>query len=191
MQVDPSSIFLFKDPQGWESWLEKNCEKSDGIWVRFANKNSGLTSLSYVEAVDVALCYGWIDSLVNKYDEKSHIQKFTPRRKRSIWSKINREKVERLIKTGKMRSSGLAQVEAAKADGRWDAAYDSPTTSTIPEEFIKELDKHKKAKEFFATLNKSNLYAISWRLQTAKKPETRANRTKIIIAMLAKGEKFH
>lgn len=191
MTMTDKHIELFADQASWEHWLQKNCEKSDGIWVRFANKNSGLTSLSYIEAVDVALCYGWIDSLVNKYDEKSHIQKFTPRRKRSIWSKINREKVERLIKTGKMRPSGLAQVEAAKADGRWDAAYDSPTTSTIPGEFIKELEKHKKAKEFFATLNKSNLYAISWRLQTAKKPETRANRTKVIIAMLAKGEKFH
>ncbi len=191
MQVDPSSIMVFSDSAQWEKWLEKNGELSDGIWLRLGNKNSNLKTLSYVEAVDVALCYGWIDSLVNKYDEKSHIQKFTPRRKRSIWSKINREKVERLIKEGKMRPTGLIQVVAAKKDGRWEAAYDSPTTSTIPEEFIKELGKHKKAKEFFATLNKSNLYAISWRLQTAKKPETRANRMRVIIEMLAKGEKFH
>jgi uncharacterized protein YdeI (YjbR/CyaY-like superfamily) len=191
MTPETRHIELFKDASSWENWLEKNCENTDGIWVRFANKNSGLQSLSYAEAVDVALCYGWIDSLVNKYDDKSHIQKFTPRRKRSIWSKINREKVERLIKTGKMKPSGLAQVQAAKADGRWAAAYDAPSTSTIPEEFMTELVKNKKAKEFFTTLNKSNLYAISWRLQTAKKPETRANRTKAIIAMLAKGEKFH
>ncbi len=191
MQVDPSSMFLFKDSTEWDQWLEKNCENSDGIWVRFANKNSGLISMSYSEAVDVALCFGWIDSLVNKYDEKSHIQKFTPRRKRSIWSKINREKIERLTKEGKMRPTGIAQVESAKVDGRWDAAYDSPTTSTIPDEFMKELAKNKKATDFFATLNKSNLYAIAWRLQTAKKPETKANRTKAIIAMLAKGEKLH
>lgn len=191
MQVDSSSIFLFKNSAEWEKWLEKNCEKSDGIWIRFANKNSGLISMSYAEAVDVALCYGWIDSLVNKYDAISHIQKFTPRRKRSIWSKINREKVERLIKEGKMRPSGMAQVEAAKKDGRWEAAYDSPTTSTIPEEFMVELRKNIKAKEFFTTLNKSNLYAISWRLQTAKKPETKANRIQQIIAKLAKREKFH
>lgn len=191
MQVDPSSIMVFSDSAQWEKWLEKNGKLSDGIWLRLGNKNSNLKTLSYVEAVDVALCFGWIDSLVHKYDASSHIQKFTPRRKRSIWSKINREKVERLIKEGKMRPSGLIQVVAAKKDGRWEAAYDSPTTSTIPEEFIKELGKHKKAKEFFATLNKSNLYAISWRLQTAKKPETRANRMRVIIEMLAKGEKFH
>lgn len=191
MTPETHHIELFKDISSWEHWLEQNCEKSEGIWVRFANKNSGLASLSYAEAVDVALCYGWIDSLVNKYDEKSHIQKFTPRRKRSIWSKINREKVERLIKEGKMRPSGLAQVEAAKKDGRWAAAYDAPSTSTIPDEFMVELAKNKKAKEFFVTLNKSNLYAISWRLQTAKKPETQVNRTKAIIAMLARGEKLH
>ncbi|MBP9813587.1 YdeI/OmpD-associated family protein [Candidatus Woesebacteria bacterium] len=191
MQVDPSSIMVFSDSAQWEKWLEKNGKLSDGIWLRLGNKNSNLKTLSYVEAVDVALCFGWIDSLVHKYDASSHIQKFTPRRKRSIWSKINREKVERLIKEGKMRPTGLVQVVAAKKDGRWEAAYDSPTTSTIPEEFIKELGKHKKAKEFFATLNKSNLYAISWRLQTAKKPETRANRMRVIIEMLAKGEKFH
>ena len=191
MQVDPSSIFLFKDSTEWEQWLEKNCENSNGIWVRFANKNSGLISMSYSEALDVALCFGWIDSLVNKYDEKSHIQKFTPRRIRSIWSKINLEKIERLTKEGKMRPTGIAQVEAAKVDGRWDAAYDSPATSTIPDEFMVELAKNKKAKEFFMTLNKSNLYAIAWRLQTAKKPETKVNRTKAIIAMLAKGEKLH
>ena len=191
MTPETRHIELFNDISSWEHWLEQNCEKSEGIWVRFANKNSALASLSYAEAVDVALCYGWIDSLVNKYDEKSHIQKFTPRRKRSIWSKINREKVERLIKEGKMRPSGLAQVEAAKKDGRWAAAYDAPSTSTIPDEFMVELAKNKKAKEFFVTLNKSNLYAISWRLQTAKKPETQVNRTKAIIAMLARGEKLH
>ena len=191
MQVDPSSIFLFENSSQWKDWLEKNCEKSDGIWLRFANKNSGLISVSYAEAVDVALCFGWIDSLVHKYDAKSHIQKFTPRRKRSIWSKINREKIERLTTEGKLRPTGIAQVEAAKKDGRWAAAYDSPTTSTIPDEFMEALAKNKKAKDFFVTLSKSNLYAIAWRLQTAKKPETRANRTKVIIETLARGEKFH
>lgn len=191
MQVDASEIMLFRTYGEWEHWLEKNFEKEDGIWVRFAKKNSGLTSISYAEAVDVALCFGWIDSLVNKYDDKSYIQKFTPRRKRSIWSKINREKIEKLTQLGKMRPAGLAQVEAAKADGRWAAAYDAPSTSTIPDEFMVELAKNKKAKEFFATLTKSNVYAIAWRLQTAKKPETRARRTKAIIAMFARGEKLH
>ncbi len=191
MQVDPSSIMVFSDSAQWEKWLEKNGEISDGIWLRLGNKNSDLKIVSYVEAVDVALCFGWIDSLVHKYDASSHIQKFTPRRKRSIWSKINRGKIERLISEGKMRPAGLAQVAAAKADGRWAAAYDAPSTSTIPDQFMVELAKNKKAKEFFATLSKSNLYGIAWRLQTAKKPETRINRTKVIIAMLARGEKFH
>ena len=191
MQVDPSSIMVFSDSAQWEKWLEKNGEISDGIWLRLGNKNSDLKIVSYVEAVDVALCFGWIDSLVHKYDASSHIQKFTPRRKRSIWSKINRGKIERLISEGKMRPAGLAQVAAAKADGRWAAAYDAPSTSTIPDQFMVELAKNKKAKEFFATLSKSNLYGIAWRLQTAKKPETRINRTKVIIAVLARGEKFH
>ena len=191
MQVDPSQIMLFRDSDEWEHWLENNGEKTDGIWLRFGKKNSSIVTLSYAEAVDTALCFGWIDSLVNKYDEGSYIQKFTPRRKRSIWSKINIGNVERLIKSGKMRPAGLAQVEAAKADGRWAAAYDPPSMSKIPEEFMLELEKNKKAKEFFATLTKSNLYGIAWRLQTAKKPETRTNRTKMIIAMLARGEKLH
>lgn len=191
MQVDSSVILTFDRSSEWEDWLAKYGEISDGVWLRFGKKNSGLHTLSYAEAVDIALCFGWIDSLVHKHDNVSYIQKFTPRRKRSIWSKINREKVERLIKTGKMRPTGLTQVEAAKVDGRWDAAYDSPATSTVSDEFMVELAKNKKAKEFFATLNKSNLYAIAWRLQTAKKPETKANRTKAIIAMLAKGEMLH
>lgn len=143
------------------------------------------------EAIDEALCYGWIDGQAKKYDEKSWLNKFTPRRKASLWSKRNRENVERLISSGKMTGAGLKEVEAAKSDGRWDRAYDSPSTMEVPEDFLKELSKNKKAKQFFDTLNKANLYAITWRLQTAKKQETRDRWKKKILEMLKNEVKFH
>ena len=138
-----------------------------------------------------ALCFGWIDGQAKSYDEKSYLQKYTPRRKRSIWSKRNTKKVEQLIKVGKMHSSGLAEIEAAKADGRWAQAYDSPANMKIPDDFIKELSKKPKALAFFKTLNKTNTFSITWRLQTAKKPETRERRMKVIVEMLEQGKKFH
>ena len=184
-------IIQFKTQKDFGKWLTKNHDKSPGIWINFFKKDSGVKSINYKEALDEALCYGWIDGQANSYDEKSWLQKFTPRRKRSIWSKRNTEHIERLTKAGKMKSSGLKEVEAAKADGRWQKAYDSAGNMTMPDDFLKLLNKNKKAKKFFDTLNKTNLYSIAWRLQTAKKTETKEKRIKMIIEMLAKGEKFH
>lgn len=161
------------------------------MWVKFFKKNSGAKSIGYSEALDEALCWGWIDGQIKKYDERAYIQRFTPRRPRSIWSKRNREHVARLIKEGRMRAPGLAEVGAAKKDGRWDAAYDSPKNAEVPADFLKELSKNKNAEKFFDSLNRANVYAIVWRLQTAKKPETRAKRMRDIIKMLREGKSFH
>ena len=141
--------------------------------------------------MDEALCYGWIDGQANKFDDESWIQKFTPRRAGSIWSKRNIANVERLMKLEKMKPAGLDEVAKAKADGRWARAYDSPKEMQIPDDFMKALSKNKKAKAFFDTLNKTNKYAIGWRLQTAKKPETKEKRIKAIVEMLSKEQKFH
>ena len=184
-------IIAFKSPQAWASWLATNHAKSNGIWLRLFKKDSGVATVTYAEALDEALCYGWIDGQLEKYDEKSWLRKFTPRRSKSVWSKRNIEHVKRLTGAGKMKPSGLMEVEAAQADGRWARAYDSPRAMRIPEDFLQELSKDKKAQAFFTTLNKANTYAIAWRLQTAKKPETRAQRMKAFLAMLKKGEKLH
>jgi uncharacterized protein YdeI (YjbR/CyaY-like superfamily) len=184
-------IISFKNPKELEKWLGKNHNVSKGIWVKFYKKGSGITSINYKEALDGALCYGWIDGQLQKGDEKFYLQKFTPRRAKSIWSKRNLEHVERLKKEGRMKSSGLKEVATAKSDGRLKKAYDSQSKMTIPEDFLKKLSKNKKAYAFFETLNKTNKYSIGWRLQTAKKPETREKRMRTIIEMLSRGEKFH
>jgi uncharacterized protein YdeI (YjbR/CyaY-like superfamily) len=184
-------ILPFKSPAAFRRWLEKNHASSDGLWLRIFKKDSGEKSITYAEAVDQALCYGWIDGLKKSHDALSWIQKFTPRRPRSGWSQINTGHVERLILAGAMTPAGLKVVEAAKADGRWAAAYASPRNATPPEDFLKQLGKHKKAKAFFDTLNKANVYAIVYRLQTAKKPETRERRMKLILEMMQQGKKFH
>lgn len=181
----------FPTPKSFQTWLSKNHYRTEGIWLRIFKKGSGELSVTYAEALDEALCYGWIDGLKKTYDEVSWIQKFTPRRPKSVWSKINIGHVERLTREGRMKPAGLEKVEAAKADGRWAAAYDSPARGEVPEDFLKELAKNKKALAFFETLNKANRYAIIWRLQTAKKPETRERRMKAILEMLGRGEKFH
>jgi uncharacterized protein YdeI (YjbR/CyaY-like superfamily) len=188
---DNRPIESFETAKDFEKWLKKNHKTAEGMWLRFYKKDSGVDSITYPQAVEVALCYGWIDAVMNKYDEQSYIQRFTPRRSKSIWSKINIDKVTRLIEEGRMKPAGLKEIEAAKADGRWQAAYDSPSNTIMPEDFLLKLSKNAKAKKFFDTLNKSNTYAIAWRLQTAKKPETREKRMNIILEMLSKGEKFH
>jgi uncharacterized protein YdeI (YjbR/CyaY-like superfamily) len=175
----------------WEEWLADNHATSNGVWLQFFKKASGKKTITHAEALDEALCYGWIDGQSKAYDDESWLQKFTPRRARSVWSKVNIQNVERLIQAGKMKPAGLQQIEAAKLDGRWERAYDSPGNATVPDDFLQELEKDKKAKAFFDTLNKANTYAIIYRLQTAKKPETRERRMKAILEMLAKGEKFH
>jgi len=184
-------IISFKTPKELEKWLEKNHASSKGIWLRLFKKESGEKFVTYKEALDEMLCHGWIDGQVKKYDDKSWIRKFTPRGSKSIWSKINTDHIERLTKEGRMKANGLAEVEKAKADGRWHKAYDSPTEMKMPDDFMKAVSKNKKAKIFFESLNKANKYAIGWRLQTAKKPETREKRMQIILQMMAEGKKFH
>lgn len=184
-------ILTFTSAKEFTSWLAKNHKVSSGVWLRLFKVKSEVPTITYSEALDVALCYGWIDGQKKPYDDESWLQKFTPRRSKSIWSKRNQEHVERLIKAGLMKPAGLAEVEAAKADGRWEQAYESPSNMTVPADFLDELAKHKKAKAFFETLNKTNIYSIVWRLQTAKKPETRIKRMQAILEMLKKGEKFH
>ncbi|MCB0397335.1 MAG: YdeI/OmpD-associated family protein [Flavobacteriales bacterium] len=187
---DPIPTKAFKTSETFETWLGENHDNSKGLWVKIFKKDSGIKTVSYAEALDVAICYGWIDGQKQAFDEQAWLQKFSPRREKSIWSKINIGHVERLIKEGRMRPSGLEAVEKAKANGNWEKAYDSPSKMTIPEYFMKELGKNKKAEAFFRGLNKTNLFFIGFRLQTAKKQETREKRMKEIIDKLAKGEKF-
>ncbi|MBV9159651.1 MAG: YdeI/OmpD-associated family protein [Candidatus Kaiserbacteria bacterium] len=189
--MQKGDVLTCESQKEFEKWLAKHHATSKGVWLRFFKKHSGKRSFTYGEALDIALCYGWIDSLVNKYDADSYIQKFSPRGPKSVWSKRNREHVARLIKAKRMKAEGLGQVKAAKKDGRWDGAYDSPANMKIPADFTAALRKDKKAKAFFDTLNRANLYAIGWRLQTAKKPETRAKRMAAILAQLKAGKKFH
>jgi uncharacterized protein YdeI (YjbR/CyaY-like superfamily) len=175
----------------WERWLAKNHLKSNGVWLRIYKKASRLKTVSYAEALDEALCHGWIDGQRKSYDSISFIQRFTPRRARSIWSKKNTQHVERLAKSGRMKAAGFEAVKAAKSDGRWAAAYDSAKTASVPRDFLKELSRNARALAFFKTLNRTNLYSITWRLQTAKKPETRVRRMNAILEMMATEEKFH
>ena len=189
--ADDLPIEELATPAEWEAWLEEHHAEGRGVWLKFAKKGTGVTTVDYAEALDVALCFGWIDGQVQRFDETYYLQRFTPRTKRSKWSKRNREHVARLKKEGRMRPAGLAAVEAAKADGRWDAAYDSPTTAAVPDDLQAELDAHPKAAAFFATLSSANRYAILYQLQDAKRPETRARRIAKYVAMLERGETVH
>jgi uncharacterized protein YdeI (YjbR/CyaY-like superfamily) len=175
----------------WERWLEDNHESADGLWIRMAKKDAGIDSVRYPEVLDSALCFGWIDGRREPRDERYFLQKFTPRRPRSRWSRINRGRAERLMVDGRMRPAGLAEVRRAKEDGRWDAAYESQRSSTIPEDLQRELDARPKAKASFAGLNSQNRYAILYRLQDAKRPQTRAQRLAKFVAMLEAGERIH
>jgi uncharacterized protein YdeI (YjbR/CyaY-like superfamily) len=191
MEVIDSQIKFFDSQPKWRTWLEKNHSNEEGIWLKFYKKASGKKTLVYSQALDEALCFGWIDGQAKSLDSEAYLQRFTPRRSKSPWSKINKGHVARLIKEGKMTDAGLKQIEAAKADGRWDQAYDSPSTSKVPDGFISELKKDKTAFEFFEGLTKSNKFAISYQLQTAKKPETRERRKQKLIDMLRRGEKLY
>jgi uncharacterized protein YdeI (YjbR/CyaY-like superfamily) len=184
-------VMPFEQKEFWASWLDENHATSPGVWLKIAKKAARIESVSYDEAVEVALCYGWIDGQGKSYDESSWLQKFTPRRVKSIWSKINRKRAEELIEAGRMKPAGLEAVEAARLDGRWDAAYDSPGTAAVPGDFQAELDRNPKAKAFYSTLNSTNRYAILFRIQTAKKAETRAKRIQKFIQMLEKNEKLY
>jgi uncharacterized protein YdeI (YjbR/CyaY-like superfamily) len=186
-----NEILPFRSSSEFRRWLTANHRQSEGIWLRIFKKDSGEPTITYAEALDEALCFGWIDGQKQRHDESSWLQRFTPRRAKSGWSKINTQHAQRLLQAGRMRASGRTQIDAAKKDGRWTAAYDSPSNATIPEDFLAEMGKNKKAKDFFESLNKSNRYAIAYRLQTAKKPETRQRRVEMILAMLTRGEAFH
>lgn len=184
-------ILLFPDDAAWEAWLAEHHASAPGVWLRLAKKGGALTSVDYKHALDVALCWGWIDGQVKKHDDDSYLQKFTPRGKKSLWSKVNVGKVERLAAAGRMRPPGQAAVDAAKADGRWGRAYDSSSTATVPDDLAKALAKSPKAEKFFATLDRTNRYAVIWRVQTAATPATRAKRIAELVAMLARGERIH
>jgi uncharacterized protein YdeI (YjbR/CyaY-like superfamily) len=189
--ADELPIHLFAAPPDLEAWLERNHAASDGLWLKIAKKGSEESSVSYAEGLELALCFGWIDSQKRGHDEKFFLQRFTPRRPRGRWSRINRDKAEALIAAGAMRPAGLAEVEAAKADGRWDAAYEGARTAKVPDDLQRELDANQAAREFFAGLDSSNRYAIVYRLNDAKKPETRERRLRKFVAMLERGEKIH
>ncbi len=188
---DGFPVRLFKSKQDWAAWLEKNHRKSAGLWLRMAKKGSQLRSVSYQEALEVALCYGWIDGQKRPESEQAWLQKFLSRSNRSIWSKINRAKALALIASGEMNPSGLDAIENAKTNGRWDAAYDSPSGATVPSDFQAALDANPKATAFFKTLDRANRYAILWRIQTVKKAETRARKIEQFAGMLARKEKIH
>lgn len=184
-------ILLFDEQRFFEDWLEDNHDTSRGIRVHFAKKNSGVVTLSYNEALEIALCYGWIDSQKESYDEKTWLQRFTPRGPKSIWSKINKEKAECLITEGKMKPAGFMAIEVAKGNGAWDKAYESQSSITMPEDFGIELERNIQAKKFYDTLNSANKYAILFRIHQAKKQETREKRIGQFITMLEKGEKIY
>jgi uncharacterized protein YdeI (YjbR/CyaY-like superfamily) len=184
-------IQLFERPRDWDAWLDESHASSPGVWLRLAKKGAGLQSVTYAEALEVALCHGWIDGQKKAYDDSSWLQKFTPRGPSSIWSKVNREKAEALIRDGRMKPAGLQAMERAKSNGRWDAAYDSAGAATVPDDLQAALDRNPKAKAFFATLTGNNRYAILFRTQTAKKAETRARRIQQFVEMLERHEKIY
>ncbi|MEV8042540.1 YdeI/OmpD-associated family protein [Streptomyces griseoluteus] len=182
---------VFASAEAFEAWLGEHHAVSPGIWIKLRKKGPGIVALDYAQALDVALCYGWIDGQKAKVDEQWWLQRFTPRTPRSKWSKVNREKVAALIAQGRMRSPGQAEIDRAKADGRWEAAYDSARTATVPDDLMAALTAEPAAAEFFEALDRQNRYAILYRVQDAKKPETRARRIEKYVAMLARGEKPH
>ena len=181
----------FNSPSDFREWLKRNHNDSAGVWLQLSKKAAPEPTITYAEALDQALCFGWIDGHRKPLDKHHWVQKFTPRRPKSAWSKVNTRHAERLIKSGEMEPAGLRAIEAAKEDGRWEAAYDSPATATAPTEFLQALNRNEKAKAFYETLSRANTYAILYRIQTAKKPETKAKRIEQYIEMLGRHETFH
>ncbi len=182
-------VVAFASREDWDAWLAEGHASSNGVWLKIAKKASGIESVKHPEALEIALCYGWIDGQRRKLDDLHFLQRFTPRRRRSKWSKINRGKAEELIAAGRMQPAGLREIEAAKADGRWEAAYDSPSAVTVPEDLLHALERDGAAREFFETLDRTNRYAILYQIHDAKRPETRARRIEKFVAMLERGEK--
>ena len=184
-------ILPFASKKKWAAWLAKQHDRSAGVWLKLAKKGSDIPSVTYDEAVEVALCYGWIDGQGKGLNDEYWLQKYTPRGSKSIWSKINKEKAEKLIASGEMKPAGLKAIELAKQDGRWEKAYEGQRTMPVPDDFQAELDKSPKAKSFFATLNSVNRYAILFRIHNAKKAETRTRRIRQFVEMLERGEKLY
>jgi uncharacterized protein YdeI (YjbR/CyaY-like superfamily) len=181
----------FERQKDWAKWLTKNHSSSHGLWLQLAKRGAGIQSVSYDEAIEVALCFGWIDGQKQSHSEQFWLQKFTRRSNKSVWSKINKDKALALIKVGKMKPAGLQEVERAKSDGRWDAAYDSASKATVPSDFQSALERNTRAKNFFGVLDSRNRYAILFRIQTAKKAETRARKIAQFVQMLERHEKVH
>lgn len=186
--IDPT---LFRNAKAFEAWMRKHHATSDGLWLQIARKGAEAPSVTYAEAVEIALCWGWIDGQKKGLDDQHFLQRFTPRRARSLWSRINVDKVAALVEAGRMQPPGQAQVDAARADGRWAKAYDGARTASVPDDLQAALDANPSARQFFATINASNRYAVTWRVQTAAKPETRARRIAQLVDMLARGEVVH
>lgn len=184
-------ILSFETQTAWEVWLQYHHADSDGIWMKIAKKGSGLATVNYDQALESALCYGWIDSQIARYDRQYYLHKFSPRRPKSKWSKMNRVKAEAIVVAGRMHPAGLMQIELAKNDGRWEAAYDPQSQIAVPEDLQLELEHNPQAKAFFASLNSLNRYAILHRIQDAKRPETRAKRIRKFVEMLANKQKIY
>lgn len=188
---DDLPIVGFPSPEAWHGWLEMEHERAAGVWLKIPKAGSGEAGVSYAEALESALCFGWIDGQKARLDERFWLQRFTPRRAKSVWSRVNRDKALALIERGEMRPAGLREVERAQADGRWDAAYEPPSAATVPDDLRAALDANEAAAASFATLDAANRYAILHRVHTAKKPETRARRIATYVEMLAEGRKIY
>jgi uncharacterized protein YdeI (YjbR/CyaY-like superfamily) len=189
--ADVAPVRLFADPEAWDAWLEKNHRKHEGLWLRLAKKGSGMKSVTYAEALEAALAYGWIDGQKKPESEQAWLQRFVPRGARSIWSKINRGKALALMASGQMKAAGLEAVELARKNGRWESAYDSPKGAAVPADFQAALDGSPRAGEFFRELDRANRYAVLFRIQTVKKAETRARKIVEFVGMLERGERIH
>jgi uncharacterized protein YdeI (YjbR/CyaY-like superfamily) len=191
MPSDPLPVMSFESTDAWDAWLAAHHADSPGLWLKIAKKGAAGRTISYSEALDVALCHGWIDGQKGRYDDDYWLQRFTPRKPSSKWSKINTERVAALTASGRMRPAGLREVERAQADGRWEQAYESQSRVTVPQDLARALAANERAREFFATLDSANRYAILYRIGAAKKPETRAKRIDTYVAMLSEHKKIH
>jgi uncharacterized protein YdeI (YjbR/CyaY-like superfamily) len=191
MPPDPLPVMSFESTDAWDAWLAAHHADSPGLWLKIAKKGAAGRTVSYSDALDVALCHGWIDGQKGRFDDEYWLQRFTPRKPGSKWSKINTERASALIASGRMRPAGLREVEAAQADGRWEQAYESQSRVTVPEDLARALAANERARAFFATLDSANRYAILYRIGTAKKPETRAKRIDTFVTMLSEHKKIH
>ena len=189
--IEEHEVHMFASAGEWHAWLKKHHAKNTGIWLRIGKKNSGLITVSYDDAVETALCHGWIDAIRKSYDAVSFVQRFTPRKPKSIWSRVNRDRAIALIKAKAMTPAGLAAVEIAKANGEWDRAYSPASTITEPKDLLAALRKSRRANALYKELNAQNRYAILHRLEKAAKPETRARRLAQFIDMLERGQRIH